>query len=232
MRGCELSVVIPLYNEEKNAGNTAKSVESVLKGMGISYEIILVNNGSTDSTPEIINSIIRKNRAFRKVDIRKNKGYGWGIISGLGAAKGRYLGYIDGDGQFGFDNIKQAYMKMKKEGLDLCKGYRIMREDSIQRNMVSLLYNALVKALFFTNAGDFNAKPKLMTRKCYESLGITSKDWFIDTEIMLKSIRKGYRFGEVPLQYIKRTGGKSNVRATDVLQFLKNLILFRLGMLR
>lgn len=225
----DLSIVIPFLNEEKNVENVVKSVIGNLRGLHINYEIILVNNGSSDSTGDIIDAVIKKNKNLKKVSLDRNEGYGWGIINGLKIARGDCIGYIDGDGQFGCENIVKAYKKMKDEKLDFCKGIRIGRRDSFKRNAISVFYNFLVNMMFFVNLRDINSKPKLMSKACYDGLNIRSKDWFIDTEIMLKVKKKGYRYGEIYLEYKKRSSGKSNISLGDIKQFLRNLLLFRFG---
>ena len=228
MNKFDLSIVVPLYNEEKNVKDVADSIVKNLSKSKINYELILVNNGSVDSTPKIIEQLTKRNKRIRKVDVIKNQGYGWGIINGLNVSKGKYLGYIDGDGQFDSENIIKAYTKMKKNNLDFCKGRRLVREDVIKRNIASLLYNLLLNLMFVVNINDVNAKPKLMSMKCYNDLNLKSKDWFIDTEIMIKVKKKNYKYGEIPLEFKKRKAGRSNVKLKIISEFLKNLLYFRI----
>lgn len=228
MNKFDLSIVVPLYNEEKNVKDVADSIVKNLSKSKINYELILVNNGSVDSTPKIIEQLTKRNKRIRKVDVIKNQGYGWGIINGLNVSKGKYLGYIDGDGQFDSENIIKAYTKMKKNNLDFCKGRRLVREDGIKRNIASLLYNLLLNLMFVVNINDVNAKPKLMSMKCYNDLNLKSKDWFIDTEIMIKVKKKNYKYGEIPLEFKKRKAGRSNVKLKIISEFLKNLLYFRI----
>jgi len=228
MNKFDLSIVVPLYNEEKNVKDVADSIVKNLSKSKINYELILVNNGSVDSTPKIIEQLTKRNKRIRKVDVIKNQGYGWGIINGLNVSKGKYLGYIDGDGQFDSENIIKAYTKMKKNNLDFCKGRRLVREDGIKRNIASLLYNLLLNLMFVVNINDVNAKPKLMSMKCYNDLNLKSKDWFIDTEIMIKVKKKNYKYGEIPLEFKKRKAGMSNVKLKIISEFLKNLLYFRI----
>jgi len=229
MTKCELSVVVPFFNEEKNVKNAADSLVKYIRELNISYEIIMVNNGSSDSTLKIIDKLIKKNKNLKKVDLIKNQGYGGGILSGLKIASGNYIGFIDGDMKFSYENIVKAYKKIKEENVDLCKGVRIRRVNNFKRNMYSIPYNLLVNILFFTNIKDINAKPKLMSKECYTDLNIKSKDWFIDTEIMLKINKKGYKYKDFLLEYKKRKAGVSNIKVSAIIQFLKNLFLFKLG---
>ena len=83
----ELSIAIPFYNEEDNIKSVVKSLENELNKSRIDYELILINNGSSDSTPKIIEKLRKNNPRIKQVNIAKNQGYGFGIISGLNAAK-------------------------------------------------------------------------------------------------------------------------------------------------
>tara|TARA_Y100000310_G_scaffold345815_1_gene470400 strand:- start:14186 stop:14890 length:705 start_codon:yes stop_codon:yes gene_type:complete len=223
----DLSIIIPLYNEEKNVEKVVNSMIKILNQSKINYELILVNNGSKDNTFNIIDDFIKKNKRLKKVDILKNEGYGLGVINGLKKADGRYLGYIDGDGQFSSENIVKIYRKIKNKDLDFCKGLRIKREDGLKREIASFVYNSLVSLFFLVRIEDINSKPKIMKKECYEDLNLQSKDWFIDTEIMIKLKKKGYVCGNVPLEFKNRESGRSNVKVGTIAEFLKNLLSFR-----
>jgi len=225
---CNLSIVVPFYNEEKNVRNVVYALIKNLQKLDIEYEIILVNNGSKDSTLNIINSLIKNNKILKKVDLKKNKGYGNGILNGLRVARGNYVGFVDGDGQFGFDNLIKAYKKLEKSGLDFCKGVRVGREDGLIRNLLSISYTFFVNLLFFTDIEDINSKPKIMKRECYNKLNLNSKDWFIDSEIMLKIKKNGFKYDEIPLISKKRSEGKSSLGFGAIIQFLKNILVFRI----
>ena len=223
----DLSVVIPLYNEEKSVKRIAALILKELEDAKISYELILVNNGSKDSTLKIVASLARDNPSVKTVHIKVNKGYGFGIISGLNTAKGDVVGWTDGDEQVKPEDLLKLYAFLVKNDCDVVKGKRFVREDGFSRTAASLFYNALVNMLFFTWINDVNAKPKLFKRKVYKSLKLKSKDWFIDTELLVKSVKLGYNICDVGVVFVKRRCGKSNVRLITVSEFLRNLFNFR-----
>jgi len=222
----ELSIVIPFYNEEENIKNVVNSLVNELNRNKINYELILVNNGSSDSTKQIIEHLRKKNIRIKQVDIQKNLGYGWGIINGLNTAKGSYIGFIDGDNQVHPQYLIDAYNKIKKTNAAICITRRLKRPNNFRRQFASIGYNTLINILFFPNVWDINSKPKVIQQKFYKELCLSSKDWFIDTEIVLKAKRKKFKIVEIPIIYNKRRKGKSKVKFAIVKEFLQNISRF------
>lgn len=220
----ELSIAIPFFNEEKNVKNVAESMARVLQEEGIDYELVLVNNGSRDNTKQIIDDFCKDNPRAKPVHLIANAGYGGGIITGLYYCTGRYLGYTWGDNQIKAEDVINVYKLVKEKKLDWGKGYRTERFYGIQRKIISRIYNILFKIFFNAPTHDVNGVPKVFTRQCYEDMNISSTNWFIDAEIMLKSANKPYYFGEVPVIFYRREGGSSNVNFLTVIEFVVNMI--------
>lgn len=222
----KLSMVIPFYNEEENARFVIADLTSILEKNKIDYEIIAVNNGSTDRTESILHEI--KNNRIKIVKIENNIGFGYGVIKGLEAATGNYVGYMWGDGQIPASTVAVLFKKIQKENFDICKIRRSARDYSIFRKLESGAYNWIIARLFFGNiTKDMNGSPKIMKRSLYEKLNIKSHDWFIDTEVMVKCRYLNAAIGEVKAAYLKREKGKSKVKFTVMFEFLKNIIRFR-----
>ena len=222
-----LSIVIPFYNEGKQTEIVLKTALKDISQHIKNFEILAVDNGSKDDTGKIIINLSKKDKRIVLVKIIKNIGYGYGVRFGLSKAKGNCLGWIDGDGQFEMDNIIKAYNILKSSNCGLVKGCRISRADSLQRNIVSVFFNLIFNILYFNKVKDINSKPKLITRECFNSFEITSNDWFIDAEIIIKSLQNNFKICEFPLVFKKRASGKSNVKFFTLLEFLYNLIRFR-----
>lgn len=225
-----LSIAIPFYNEEDNAADAITGTINSLRKAGIPFEIIAVDNGSADGTADILESM--KSNRVRVLHIKKNRGFGNGIIQGWLAAKGRYLGYTSGDNEIDSSAIASIFNKLVTEGLDLCKGKRVSRGYGFFRKIESYVYNKVVcQLLLGYSYGDINGFPKIMTRECYNAIAPTYKDSFFDTEIMVKAERKGFRIGSVAVEYKKRRKGKSSVPFYIALEFIKNIIKFKIKML-
>jgi glycosyltransferase involved in cell wall biosynthesis len=224
----ELSVVVPFYNEENNIVEVYKNLSGALSNARIDYELVMVNNGSSDMTAELLRKIVKKDRRVKAIEIKVNQGYGNGIIVGLSHAKGDVVGFIDGDNQITAGTVAAAYWKLKEEKLDFCQARRRSREDGMFRRIASKVYNLLVSLAFMQMVYDVNAKPKLINREVYNAIRPESKDWFIDTEIMVKAKKLGAKMGYVDADFTKRTEGKSNVRLFTVIEFINNVIRLRM----
>ncbi len=224
----ELSLVIPFYNEEKNLSDFLSSLTSLFSSKKVDYGIIAVNNGSVDRTGELLESFAAKNRRMRIVTIPKNIGYSFGITSGLKLASGKYVGYCWGDGQIVAEDVYRVFEALKAGKADICKIKRVYRQDSFFRRLESSMYNLLYRVLFSLNLKDINGCPKIMKREVLAALNPVSRDWFIDAELMIKAFRKKFKVMEIPVTYYRRNKGKSHVRLTTSVEFIKNALKFKL----
>ncbi len=220
----ELSIAIPFYNEEENVDAVVREMCSLLEKEQITYELVLVNNGSRDKTGELLDKM--ENPSVRVVHLIANAGYGGGIITGLHYCKGAYLGYTWGDNQIKAEDVAHIYKSLKEDGADWGKGTRVKRYYSFQRKIISKIYNIIYKTVFNVNSKDINGVPKIFKRETYQMLDIISTDWFIDAEIMYKSQKQNLKFIEIPVIFHERTKGGSNVNMLTVVEFVVNLIQF------
>ena len=154
---------------------------------------------------------------------------GWDMKSGLQVATGKTLAVIDGDGQMPSSDIIRVYQLMKTNGLGFAKTYRSKRNDGSYRRLISVIYNILFKLLFpGINAWDMNSKPKIMTREFYEKLHLESNGWFIDAEIMIIARRLKMEIGEIETTFHSIDSRPSFVKPLAILEFLANLIWYRI----
>jgi glycosyltransferase involved in cell wall biosynthesis len=225
----ELSIVIPLYNEEDNAAPVLKDIDYALKTALKAYEIIAVNNGSIDNTGLVLKKLEQEIPSLKVITVPVNQGYGWGILAGLKESSGSYVGFMCGDNQVEPAALIDVYNKAVNECLDLCKVRRIKRHDGAVRKIITFFYNIICPFLFSISAGDLNGTPKVFKRAVFEKLGLVSKGWFIDAEIMIKCARLGCRIGEVPIVFKKREKGSSKINPKAVIGFLKEMFRYRFG---
>ncbi len=154
---------------------------------------------------------------------------GWDMRTGLDAATGEYLVVIDGDSQNPVTDVLRMYREMRRTGADVMKGRRIARFDGPYRRLVSYVYNSVFTLLFRTRGlWDINGKPKGLTRVAYERMGLKSDDWFIDAEIVLAARRAGLQVNELPVVFNRNEERASFVRATAILEFVRNMANARL----
>ena len=228
----ELSVVILCYRAGKQISSFVEDVVACLAGEMDHWEIILVGNYMAhvpDSTPEVVRGIAAMDSRIKAVVREKEGMMGWDVRSGFGAASGKIIGLIDGDGQMPGKDLIRAYRVMKREKCHMVKTYRTIRHDGRYRRAISRIYNAVFR-LFFGgfDVRDINAKPKLIAREAYDKLQLKSDDWFIDAEIMIQSRRFGLKIIEIPSVFYALKNRRSFVRVQAILEFIKNLILARL----
>ncbi len=227
----ELSVVILGYREEDRLSAFVAALESQVVTLSVSYELVLVANywpGTGDRTPQVAAQMAQHNARLKVIAKPKAGAMGWDMRCGLDAARGKVLAVIDGDGQFHANDIVKLYRELRRDHLDLCQTYRTERRDRWERKIVSKLYNGLFRIIFpGVDLSDINSKPKMMTRELYDSLHLTSSDWFIDAEIIISARRLGCRIGQIPSIFEKKEG-RSYVGFSTLIEFIKNLVIFRI----
>ncbi len=223
-----LSLVVPFYNEGKNIEKVVSGLNRNFEGESIDYKLILVNNGSGDNSPTILESLSKENPdKIKVVHVKVNQGFGWGIISGLRQANGDYIGYMCGDGQTKPEDVVKTYRWVEQGDCDLAKVKRISRGDGLWRRIISFVFNRLFWIMFRVHSLDINGTPKIFNRSWLDKLHLASKDWFIDAEVMIKSRHLGMRIGEVPTEFLPREEGKSHVALATSLEFVKNMLSYR-----
>ncbi|MDO8568835.1 MAG: glycosyltransferase family 2 protein [Dehalococcoidales bacterium] len=224
------SLVIPFYNEEKNAKRVVEGLTGSFEKAAIDYELILVDNGSVDATPRILEELAgAKPAAIKVVHVPVNQGYGWGIINGMKAATGEYAGHMCGDGQVTPADVLKLFEFIKKEKCDLCKVRRVARHDGFVRKVLSVGYNTLFLLIFNVKTMDVNGTPKIVRRTYLEKMAPQSRDWFIDAEIMIKARHLDLKVSEVPVEFLRREAGRSHVAFSTIWEFARNMSSYKLG---
>src|SRR5688572_22299892 len=131
----ELSIVLPFYNEEGCVVSVIEELNTVLLHAGISYEIIAIDNGSSDATPILLKDALSKFDRLIVLSIAKNEGYGNGILNGMALARGQIVGFMSADGQVDPDVIPLLVEKMHVLQADVAMGRRIRRSDPWHRQL-------------------------------------------------------------------------------------------------
>ena len=226
----ELSIVVPAYNEAVHLEGVIAEMEQVLGASGIDYEIVIVNNGSRDSTRSAIGKLQARSARIICADLAENQQYGGGILAGLAKARGEMIGWAHADGQANPEDIVRIYRKMRAEDREIGKAIRIVRHESPWRKVQGKIWFSVFQLLFWSPYRDVNATPKLLTRRAYDIIKLDSRDWFLDPELVIKSIRCHIPMCEVETVWRSRKSGSTRAHLFTGLQFLKNLILYRFGL--
>jgi dolichol-phosphate mannosyltransferase len=223
----DLSISIPFYNEEPNVRKVLEDSIQILTANDVDFEIVAIDNGSSDQTGKIITEMAENNSRVKPLRVGVNQGYGNGILAGLRASKGRFIGYMDGDGQIDPEAVLGCYKELQiSDHFDLAKGFPRGIPGNFLRRYISKFYNAFVTSLFRIETLGINCKPKIFKRELFEKLNLESKDWFIDAEIMIKATRLNVRYIDYPIQFKERLEGKSNVQIKTAFEFLFNFIRY------
>lgn len=222
-------LVLPLYDEADCCEAVVRDLLAAFDAARVPVRLMLVNNGSSDATPAIINRLSVELPACTALHLSPNAGYGGGILAGLAALNTPVLGWYWGDGQVEPAVVVAAYQKLRDEGLDLVKARRVERQDGTQRAVVSRVYNAVMRLGFGLPTDDTNGCPKLLTRRALEQIAPRSRDWFLDPEVMLRAAELGLRWGEVDAVMRARTGGSSKVRWSTSVEFAQRLWAWKRG---
>ncbi len=224
----DLSLVLMFYDEEENVVRVVGDLVSTLEGAGFDFNLILVDNGSRDRTSRLIGDLTGSDPRLKKVTVKENLGLGWGVISGLSAAEGVWVGYMAGDGQVDPADVVKL-LNLREERYDLIKVRRKQRQDGFVRAWISNVYVMLLCLAFGLPFYDINATPRIFRKKLLDRLQLKSRDWFLDAELMIKSRFLGLSVAEVPITFLKREGGSSSVTPRTIFEFLKNIARYRFG---
>ena len=228
----ELSLVLPCYNEAKTLHLTVTRLVRAFKESNVNYELVLVDNGSSDHTRQVIEQLIQEGCPVRLVIVEVNEGYGNGVLHGLGACQGRLAGFMVADGQVSEEDVVSlCELAVHAHTPKIFKIHRRFRMDGFSRKVVTLCYNSFVYLLFGDlGSSDINANPKILFREDLDRIQLKSKDWFIDAELMIKAKQTGLKVFELNAMAQMRLEGASHVRPATVWEFVRNLIAYRFNL--
>ena len=217
-----LSIVLPAYNEEGNIERVVRDAAAAAAELAPPCEIVVVDDGSRDRTAEILTRLSAEMGArLRIVRHPVNHGYGAALRDGFRATTGELVFYTDSDHQFDLRELAGILPLMKD--VDAVLGYRVDRQDPWIRKAVSGGFNRLSSAAFGMSVRDLNCSFKLFRGDLIRALPIDSTDFFVDTELVARIHRAGWRYVQQGVRHYPRTAGRSTVRASDVPKTLVSL---------
>ena len=205
MRSPELSIVLPVYNEEDNILPLYQKLTHALKGLKKTYEIIVVDDGSSDGSLEELKKLRKKDRTIRIIVFRKNFGQSAAINAGFSHAKGEVIIVMDADLQNDPDDIKNLLKKMK-DRYDVVSGWRFQRDDSLSKRIPSRISNWLHRKLTGLDIHDSGCTLKAYSKGSVEGLELYGE---MHRYIPALIAAKGFRIGEVKVEHHAREHGKS-----------------------
>ena len=200
-----ISVFSPCYNEQDNIARTAKRAIDVLQKLGADYEVIIVDDGSSDATAKIADEIAGQNNRVKVVHHSTNLGYGAALQSGFKAATKELVFYTDGDGQFDINELPPLLPLIKQYDIVSC--YRLNRQDNLIRKLNGWAWTKLVCFLFNMKVRDIDCAFKLYKREIFDNIRMSSRGALISAEILARAVRKGYTITQRPVHHYPRTAG-------------------------
>lgn len=220
----DLSLVLPVQNQAAITAAVTTTIVAVLEKNQINYELVIVENGSSDNTLTVLRQLAAANHRIRVFSCPA--GYGRAVIHGLNQARGKYLAYMPSDGQCDPLVLPRVCKTITQPNVDLVKVFRTSRESTL-RKLVSLSFNFLVNLIFSLRARDINASPTCFPKIKLKLLKLKSPDSFLDTELLIKARRLKWRIVRLPMKNLKRAGGKSTVKPKIILEFFRNMWQWR-----
>lgn len=224
-----ISIVVPVFNEEESLYKFYSQLVDSLKALRKRYEIIFVDDGSTDSSLKILKEIEKKDRNIKIYSFRKNNGKAEALTFGFQKAKGDCIVTLDADLQDKPSEIQKLLSKAK-EGFDVVCGWRKNRQDSFQKVFSSRLFNFLAGFLWGLRLHDYNCGLKVLTREAAKSLQLYGG---LHRFLPLIAYQQGFTVTEVPVSHDKRRFGSSKYGFsklwTDLPDMFTMLFLTRYG---
>lgn len=200
-----ISFVIPVYNENESIRLLYEGIMKEVKKGEIAYEILFVDDGSSDSSAEVIRQLIEQDKSVHLISFRKNFGKAMALETGFRNAKGDVVITMDADLQDDPVEIPQFIAKLE-EGYDLVSGWKKERHDPLEKRLPSKLFNKVTSMLSGVKLHDFNCGYKAYRREVVDAVDVYGE---LHRYIPVLAYRKGFRITEIVVHHNKREFGKS-----------------------
>jgi len=215
MTGAGVSAVLPAYNESGAITRTVADLRAVLGRLGRPFEIVVVNDGSTDRTGAIADDLAAHDATVRVVHHPRNQGYGAALRSGFAAARLEWVFLMDADGQF--DPAELPTFLDAAIGADFVVGYRPARADPGHRALFAGVWARMMTFLLGIKVRDVDCAFKLMRRSYLAAIPLEAGGAFLSAELLAKAARAGARIVERPVHHLPRRAGRSTGGSPRVL---------------
>jgi len=204
-RPAELSVVVPILNEREGLPELLSEIERACDSLGLTWEVIFVDDGSTDGSADLLEDLTADHDAIRVVRLRRNFGKSAALTAGFEHSSGEIVVTLDGDGQDDPAEIPELVRKLD-EGYQLVSGWKRERHDPAGRRWASRLFNGVTARLSGVDLHDFNCGLKAYEGECARSLQIYGE---LHRYIPVLAVQRGWRVTELPVNHRARRHGRS-----------------------
>jgi dolichol-phosphate mannosyltransferase len=219
-----LSLVIPAYNESAVIAQAVREAEDALTGRFADFEVLVIDDGSADTTAEIVERLLPCATHTRLVRHGVNQGYGRALRTGFEAAQFDLVAFTDADCQF--DLAELPLLAALAGKFPIVAGYRHDRKDVWKRRFFSWGYNRLARTLLGTRVRDVDCALKVFRREVLAQLLPESRGFFVNTEMMTRARQHGFPVVEVPVTHRPRASGESKVSLREIPRTMTRLLGF------
>lgn len=231
------SVIIPAYNEEKRLPNTLRTTVEYLKSSPYEWEILVVNDGSHDTTADVVRAYTMQDKRVKLLEYGKNHGKGYAVRYGMTHATGDIQVFMDADNSTSIDHIEK-FLPYIQKGFDVVIGSRdvagadISVHQSTWKELLGDMGNLWIQAWAVPGIKDTQAGFKMFTKKASQDVFpyLTIDRWGFDVEALAVARMKGYNISEQPIVWINDPNSK--VAASAYLEVLKEVVQVRINMMR
>ena len=219
----KISIFFPMWNEEEYINRAVDAAREACKeliedGEVSDYEILIVDDASTDRTPQVADELADADPHVRVVHHPKNRKLGGSVKTGFTESKGDLVLYTDADLPFDMAEVKRACRLLRIYEADLVSAYRFDRTgEGFVRVIYSAIYNLLVRAFFGVRVRDVNFAFKLVRRPVLDGMTLTSEGSFIDAELIVRAVKSGKQMVQFGVDYFPRTRGISTLSSPAVI---------------
>jgi glycosyltransferase involved in cell wall biosynthesis len=222
-----LSILAPAYNEGESIEKVILNWEDVISREGLEAEIIIVNDGSTDQTGEILDRLMGDFSNLNVITFSQNQGLGAALRDAIAHASGQYALTIDADGQFDLGDYKPLMKMLFDKNLDAVTGWREGKKDKLLLIAADRMLNMFVRVLFRVPFRDTNCALKIYSMGLLRNTPLKGDGWSAPTELLIRAHKGGARVGEMPVRHYARPAGESKLHPVKVsIRFL--LFIFSL----
>jgi glycosyltransferase involved in cell wall biosynthesis len=218
-----ISVFFPCYNDAETIGQLVLDAESALRSLTDDYQIVVVNDGSTDRSAEVLRELQSRVARLDVVTHPKNRGYGGALRSGFSASTKELVFYTDGDGQYDVKEMPLLVMLLSAD-VDFVNGVKMTRQDPGYRVFAGNLHKFFTRWMFWLPVTDVDCDFRLVRRTILDRIRLTSNSGSICSELVKKAERAGATFREVSVHhYARRSGGSQFFRPGRILRTYADL---------
>jgi glycosyltransferase involved in cell wall biosynthesis len=229
-----ITAFFPAFNDEATIARVVRDTVAVLPTLADDWEVLVVDDGSTDGTPAILDDLVREQSRLRVIRHPGNRGYGAALATGFGQARKDLVFYTDGDAQYDVRELTRLTPLMTA-GVAVVNGYKLRRADALHRVVIGAIYRHVARVLFRLPIRDVDCDFRLLRRDAIQRIRLDSSSGAVCAEMIYKLRRDGCRFAEVAVHHYPRPHGRSQFftwrrvirSAVDVFTLWATLVLLR-----